>query len=83
MLDISDVVYQAVTLATPTYCHCGEECPGVPEKEARTGAGSGVSSGAVAPSSDADLERLDENSIDPRWKNLKTLFPKSKSGEES
>jgi uncharacterized metal-binding protein YceD (DUF177 family) len=83
VLDISDVVYQAVTLATPTYCHCGEECPGVPEKEARTGAGSGVSSGAVAPSSDADLERLDENSIDPRWKNLKTLFPKSKSGEES
>lgn len=79
-LDISDVVYQAVTLATPTYCFCGEECPGLPEKEARTGAGSEVSTGVKAASSD---QELDEKSIDPRWKNLKTLFPKGKSGEES
>ena len=90
-LDISDVVYQAVTLATPTYCSCGDECPGVPhkesQKEARAGAGSGASggdsNGSVAPSSGADLERLDENSIDPRWKNLKTLFQKGNSSEES
>lgn len=80
LLDISDVVYQAVTLATPTFCFCGEECPGLPEKEARPGAGSQVSSGVVASSADTTLN---ENSIDPRWKNLKTLFPKSKSGEES
>ena len=87
VLDISDVVYQAVTLATPTYCSCGDDCPGLPhkesQKEARAGGGSEVSKEALAPSSSADLERLDENSIDPRWKNLKTLFPKSKSGEES
>ncbi len=83
LLDISDVVYQAVTLATPTFCFCGEECPGLPEKEARTGAGSGVSTGVVAASCEANSETLDENSIDPRWKNLKTLFPKSNSGEES
>ena len=80
LLDISDVVYQAVTLATPTFPFCGDECPGLPEKEARPGAGSGTSSGVVASSGDSTL---DENSIDPRWKNLKTLFPKSKSGEES
>ena len=80
LLDISDVVYQAVTLATPTYCFCGDECPGLPGEEARPGAGSEVASGAVAAQTD---KKLDENSIDPRWKNLKTLFPKSNSGEES
>jgi len=87
VLDISDVVYQAVTLATPTYCSCGDDCPGLPhkesQKEARAGGGSEVSKEALAPSSSADLERLDKNSIDPRWKNLKTLFPKGNSGEES
>jgi len=91
LLDISDVVYQAVTLATPTYCSCGLECPGVPGNEPgdKVGAGAGseasarASKGGAGSSSSADSERLDENSIDPRWKNLKTLFPKGQTGEES
>jgi uncharacterized metal-binding protein YceD (DUF177 family) len=69
MLDISDVVYQAVTLATPTYCLCGEECPGPPASEkpaepkaAGTGGGS---------------------TVDPRWQNLKTLFPNDDPGSDS
>lgn len=76
LLDISDVVYQAVTLATPVYCSCGEECPGVPESEPRAGA---LSDG----SGKTEKKKLEEKSIDPRWNNLKSLLPKSTSGEES
>ncbi|MBC7996945.1 MAG: DUF177 domain-containing protein [Leptolyngbya sp.] len=75
-LDISDVVYQAVTLATPVYCSCGEECPGTPETESRSGSLSDVSS-------KPGEKKLDEKSIDPRWNNLKSLLPKNTSGEES
>ncbi len=56
LLDISDVVYQAVTLATPTFPFCGEECPGLPEKEARPGASLEVSSGVVASNQDTTLD---------------------------
>lgn len=67
LIDIDDVVYQAVTLASPVFCHCGSECPGPPKAE-------NPSSGSVlAEGSDSSLS---EKPIDPRWKNLKTLFPK-------
>lgn len=70
VLDITDVVYQAVTLATPVSCFCGESCPGpaFPGGEAESGSlagGKDASEGATR--------------IDPRWKNLKTLFPKEET----
>ena len=80
-LDISDVVYQAVTLATPTFCMCGEECPGPSlSTNALSAEGSGVSgegSGAVKQGS------ASERPMDPRWKNLKTLFPNKETSENS
>jgi uncharacterized protein len=65
-LDISDVVYQAVTLATPTASLCGEQCPGpqMPTKSLKK----------ASLSRDKDA-RKGEKPIDPRWKNLKSLFP--------
>ena len=65
-IDISDVVYQAVTLASPVFSRCGDECPGPPKPEGARG--SSVSG------SDSE-ESQDQKPIDPRWKNLKTLFP--------
>lgn len=61
-LDITDLVYQAVTLSTPSYCFCGDSCPGpeVPEK-----ADGAVSYGVAG----------EGGRIDPRWENLKTLLP--------
>ncbi len=66
ILDISDLVYQAVTLATPVSCLCGDDCPGpaFPDGEAK--------SGSLAADKDTKSQ---EHRIDPRWKNLKTLFP--------
>ncbi len=66
MLDITDLVYQAVTLATPVSCLCGEDCPGpaFPHPEAK--------SGSLAADKDS---KSSDHRIDPRWKNLKTLFP--------
>jgi uncharacterized protein len=66
VLDITDVVYQAVTLATPNSCSCGAECPG-PPMPAQSG-----KKGSLKGSNDA---RKGEKQIDPRWKNLKSLFP--------
>ncbi|MBS1991379.1 MAG: DUF177 domain-containing protein [Cyanobacteria bacterium SZAS LIN-2] len=66
IVDISDVVYQAVTLASPVFSRCGEECPGPPKPEA---SGTGGLSGGNSASG------KDERPIDPRWKNLKSLFP--------
>ncbi len=70
VLDITDVVYQAVTLATPVSCFCGESCPGpaFPGGEAE--------SGSLAGGKDAGNR---DKPIDPRWKNLKTLFPKEET----
>lgn len=65
-LDITDVVYQAVTLATPTACLCGDQCPG-PQMPAKT-----AKKASLSRDKDA---RKGEKPIDPRWKNLKTLFP--------
>lgn len=69
-LDIVDVVYQAVTLATPVSCLCGEDCPGpaFPSNEAKSGSLASDKEGA---------ERAQR--IDPRWKNLKSLFPKDET----
>lgn len=68
MLDITDIVYQAVTLATPSYCLCGQDCPG----PARA-----VSSGNQAL---AEAGGTSEKLVDPRWENLKTLFPNEETG---
>lgn len=74
ILDITDVVYQAVTLATPVSCFCGESCPGpaYPGGEAESGSLAGGKNVA---------DRGER--IDPRWKNLKTLFPKEETDERS
>ncbi len=73
-LDISDVVYQAVTLAKPTACLCGDQCPGppVPDTDAKSGSleQDKVTGGGAAQ-------------IDPRWKNLKSLFPKEETETKS
>jgi uncharacterized metal-binding protein YceD (DUF177 family) len=66
VLDITDVVYQAVTLATPNSCSCGTECPGPP-----TSTQSGKK-GNLKQNNDV---RKGEKQIDPRWKNLKSLLP--------
>lgn len=73
-LDITDVVYQAVTLATPPVCLCGDECPGPPMP---------TKSGKKAPLNQGKEARKAQNQIDPRWKNLKTLFPNEDSETKS
>jgi uncharacterized protein len=74
ILDISDIVYQAVTLASPVFCRCGDDCPGPPKPEKALAAGSSAASEAGSN---------DDSRIDPRWENLKTLFSKQESGENS
>lgn len=71
VLDISDIVYQAVTLATPSHFLCGSECPGPPTAE-----GTGSQQALAEP-------KEQESRIDPRWKNLKTLFPKQETDGKS
>jgi uncharacterized metal-binding protein YceD (DUF177 family) len=66
VLDISDVVYQAVTLATPNSCSCGSDCPGPPIT---------AKSSKKASLGKAKEGRRADTPVDPRWKNLKTLFP--------
>lgn len=70
VLDIDDVVYQAVTLARPTSCLCSEECPG-PVLPDSTHVKVSLAGDHKASQS--------EHSMDPRWKNLKSLFPKEDS----
>jgi len=74
ILDITDVVYQAVTLATPVTCLCGDDCPGPAFP------GSETKSGSLAE--DKEPKRPDDR-IDPRWKNLKTLFPNEETDKKS
>ncbi|MDZ4834432.1 MAG: YceD family protein [Candidatus Melainabacteria bacterium] len=74
ILDISDIVYQAVTLASPVFCRCGADCPGPPKPEKALAA-----EGSAVSMSDSE----DDSPIDPRWENLKTLFSKQESGENS
>ena len=65
-VDINDVVYQAVTLASPVFNRCGEECPGPPMPD-------DLGTGGLSSGNSADGKT--EAPIDPRWKNLKSLFP--------
>lgn len=74
VLDITDIVYQAVTLASPVFCRCPEDCPGPPKAE------NAVANGRSGNSQGASLE---EERIDPRWENLKTLFSNNDSNENS
>ncbi|HEY9778302.1 MAG TPA: DUF177 domain-containing protein [Planktothrix sp.] len=74
ILDITDVVYQAVTLATPSYCLCGDECPGPPGPKSQE-----QNAAAVPGSSPGGKKKESTAPIDPRWKNLKTLFPNEDS----
>lgn len=67
-LDISDILYQAVTLATPLYCSCGADCPGPPAYE-------GANDPNNASRQEVKAEKQKGDFVDPRWKNLKTLFP--------
>lgn len=78
LLDISDVVYQAVTLATPSYRLCGEECPGP-----QTTGAAVESHAAVGTAGTGRADKPAAKPIDPRWKNLKTLFPNEDSQENS
>lgn len=81
ILDISDIVYQAVTLATPSFCLCGDQCPGPPGSAHSAGdEASGKMSGAKISHQQG---KSDDRPIDPRWKNLKTLFPNEDSKENS
>lgn len=66
VLDITDVVYQAVTLATPSRCSCGDQCPGPPMPS---------NTGKKASLGKAKDARRQDSSIDPRWQNLKSLLP--------
>lgn len=75
IIDISDVIRQALTLATPTYCLCGDECPGLPQKS------SADDKSSLAE--DKNRGKSQEKYIDPCWKNLKTLFPTDEKGENS
>ncbi len=74
ILDISDIVYQAVTLAAPVFYRCGDECPGPPKSEKAL---------ASADSDSSSPEVASQPKIDPRWQNLKTLFSKEDSSENS
>ena len=74
VLDITDIVYQAVTLASPVFCRCGTECPGPPVVEKSVPVGGSSDQAASVPTADP---------IDPRWENLKTLFSKEESSENS
>ena len=71
ILDISDIVYQAVTLATPTHSLCGPECPGPPVSD------KSYHHGSLGGAKD------EGDRIDPRWENLKTLFPKEETEGKS
>jgi uncharacterized metal-binding protein YceD (DUF177 family) len=68
VIDISDIVYQAITLATPTYCSCGPDCPGPPWTK------TDAAPGTLATTADHDVKPEESTVLDPRWKNLKTLF---------
>ncbi|MBZ0188384.1 MAG: YceD family protein [Candidatus Obscuribacterales bacterium] len=73
-LDIDDIVYQAVTLASPVYCRCGDQCPGPPKPLKASGSGDFLV---------GESQTCGDDDIDPRWKNLKSLFPKHEKEENS
>jgi len=71
-IDISDIVYQAIILATPSFCSCGKECPGPPRKVQEP----------LNPSNSGKNDVKSYDAIDPRWQNLKTLFAKDDLSEK-
>ena len=83
VVDISDIVYQAVTLATPSYCRCGPECPGAPvfsdRAEGGNASGKPDTDGSDLNAGKSGGKLVQSPLADPRWKNLKTLFPKNDS----
>jgi uncharacterized metal-binding protein YceD (DUF177 family) len=75
-IDVSDIVYQAVNLAVPTYCSCGKHCSGTPVYNMKTAEDS---KDVQAP---AGVKPGSQEWTDPRWHNLKTILPKdNKSGK--
>ncbi|MFY0100175.1 YceD family protein, partial [Acinetobacter baumannii] len=77
IVDISDVVYQAVTLATPSYKLCDPDCPGIPKAADDDSSEASISSANSEKKKSGDAS--EGRPIDPRWENLKTLFPKNDS----
>lgn len=75
-IDVSDIIFQAVNLAIPTYCSCGKQCSGTPVYNMK----------AVEDSKSfqdpAGIKPGSQGWTDPRWHNLKTILPKdNKSGK--
>ncbi len=73
-IDVSNVVFQSVTLAIPTYCSCGAECSGPPIYNVK--AGENIKN---VQNSDSSADR---GWTDPRWHNLKTILPKDNLDEK-
>ncbi len=69
-IDVSDIVFQAITIAIPVYCSCGDKCPGFPVYN--TGTGETIKK----PSAAAGDMPNEPEWVDPRWHNLKTILPK-------
>jgi uncharacterized metal-binding protein YceD (DUF177 family) len=75
-IDVSDIVFQAVNLAIPTYCSCGKECSGPPVYNVKAAQDS---KNVQTP---ANTNLSSQEWTDPRWHNLKTILPKdNKSGK--
>jgi len=69
-IDVSDVVFQAVTLAIPAYCSCGTQCPGPPIYNVK------ASDNIKNVRTSAGNDPTEDEWTDPRWHNLKTILPK-------
>ncbi len=68
-IDVSDLIYQAVTLAIPSFCSCGSDCPGLSVTRAINN-----DKARGKPSKTGRGENIKQ--LDPRWQNLKKLLPK-------
>jgi uncharacterized metal-binding protein YceD (DUF177 family) len=75
-VDVSDIVFQAINLAIPTYCSCGGQCPGPPIYNMK---GTQDSKNIQNPEG---LEPKSQEWTDPRWHNLKTILPKDNKSEK-
>lgn len=76
-LDIDEIIYQAVTLATPSYCLCDPGCNGVVAESESGKGGAGGKQGQIGAYSTHD------QFVDPRWRNLKTLLGSEDNEENS
>jgi uncharacterized metal-binding protein YceD (DUF177 family) len=75
-IDVSDIVFQAITIAIPVYCSCGDQCPGFPVYNKEAG-----ETIKKLPST-LDDEPNEPEWVDPRWHNLKTILPKDNKNEK-